>query len=182
MPDLTPSALLKLQAFAFIEAAIVEKGYVGTPELCRAFSASRQTAIKFLNGYKTEHPEQIIYCPTRRRYLAHEHFGRQALGRFAVSAADYLKAIETLSLYDPSKGIFYVKKGVRKPRPQKEKPVSTIQPPPRVTEAKLYQWQGQNLSIAKIARLSGVSKWKLYPRLKTVEQHSDITDLVDGLR
>ncbi|MFT5852354.1 MAG: hypothetical protein ACI87J_002330 [Colwellia sp.] len=177
MHNLTPSKLSHLQWYAFIESAITEKGYVGTPELMRAFLMTRLTASKTINEYINKYPNNLIYCDSRKRYLATDLFTLVAIRGFGVSTKAFLNAVVTMSLHG-QEGIFKVKKRHYKPKYKKLEQESIVQHLPRITKPKYYFYEHKTLNISQIIKESGVNKARAYKALKLIPQNTNVTNII----
>jgi hypothetical protein len=180
MDKLTPSKLSHLQWHAFIESAIAEKGYVGTPELTRAFLMTRLTASKTINEYIKKYPNNLIYCDSRKRYLATDIFSLSAIRSFGVSTKVFLNAVVTMSLHE-KEGIFKIKKRHYKPKSKKLEKALIVQPLPRVVKPKFFIYEYKTLNISQIIKQTDVNRDKVYKALKLIPQHTNVTNIIYGL-
>lgn len=95
------------QRMRFIEFSVYWEDEISRPKLQSQFSISPQQATKDLNKYQELAPNNIIYNPKRRRYVATDNFKPHFIEE---SSSEYLRHIDALRLQHKDRNEIWIER------------------------------------------------------------------------
>lgn len=88
-----------LERFAYLETQLYWGGGITAGELARIFGLVRQTAQGVIDHYRRLHPENMVFCPTRKRHVARPGFEPHYIRKGAGEFLDYLRGEAMIAHY-----------------------------------------------------------------------------------
>lgn len=84
---------MQIVRFNFVEAVLVQFGYVSRKMLMDTLSISEANATRTLRDYSDRYPNNVIYCKSEKHYKKGCDFKASYL---SVPAPDYLSAVKII--------------------------------------------------------------------------------------